>query len=263
MTPDFSKPLTGRVALVTGVSRRVGIGYALAKRLLDDGASVFVQSWSEHDREQPWAPGEDESAIVLAELLNISSEVAGAEVDLADPMAPSDLVAKVIDRFGALDILVCNHARSSDEDLMHVTAHELDMSFAVNTRATILLTQAFARLRTSGRKGGRVILFTSGQHLGAMPGELGYVASKGAVHQITATLADEVATFGITVNTINPGPTDTGWASPEELKETLARFRLGRWGEPDDAARLVAWLVSDEAAWITGQIFNSEGGFRR
>jgi 3-oxoacyl-[acyl-carrier protein] reductase len=108
-----------------------------------------------------------------------------------------------------------------------------------------------------------VILFTSGQQLGPMPGELAYAASKGALVAVTATLADVLADRGITVNTVNPGPTDTGYAGEAVRERVARRFPGGRWGTPDDAARLVAWLCSDEAAWITGQVINSEGGFRR
>ena len=89
------------------------------------------------------------------------------------------------------------------------------------------------------------------------------MASKGALHQLTASLADAVAERGITVNTVNPGPTDTGWAGPELDSLVRERMPLGRWGTPEDAARLIAWLATDEAAWITGQTIDSEGGFRR
>jgi NAD(P)-dependent dehydrogenase (short-subunit alcohol dehydrogenase family) len=102
---------------------------------------------------------------------------------------------------------------------------------------------------------------TSGQHLGPMKSEVAYAASKGAIHQVTLTLSDELIDRGITVNTVNPGPTDTGWI-PEDW-DPRARNPLGRWGQPDDAARLIAWLCSDEAEWVTGQVINSEGGFRR
>jgi 3-oxoacyl-[acyl-carrier protein] reductase len=95
-----------------------------------------------------------------------------------------------------------------------------------------------------------------------MAREIAYAASKGALHQVTASLAEAVAARGITVNTVNPGPTDTGWAGPAE--ETIVRTRrpFGRWGTPEDAARLIGWLACDDAAWITGQVINSEGGFR-
>jgi 3-oxoacyl-[acyl-carrier protein] reductase len=96
-----------------------------------------------------------------------------------------------------------------------------------------------------------------------MLGELAYAASKGAIEAFTRTLAAEVGHKGITVNAINPGPTDTGWMTEELRRELVAKFPSGRVGEPEDAARLVAFLVGDEAAWITGQIIHSEGGFLR
>jgi 3-oxoacyl-[acyl-carrier protein] reductase len=161
-----------------------------------------------------------------------------------------------------VDILVCNHARSSLGGLGQLTTAELDASFAVNTRAVLLLVQAFAA-QHDGRPGGRVVLFTSGQHLGPMPGELAYAASKGALVEVTASLADTLADRGITVNTINPGPTDTGYVDQATRERVATMFPAGRWGAPDDAARLVAWLCTDDAAWVTGQVVNSEGGFRR
>jgi 3-oxoacyl-[acyl-carrier protein] reductase len=103
-------------------------------------------------------------------------------------------------------------------------------------------------------------MMTSGQHLSPMPGELPYIASKGAIHQLTASLAAHLAPRGITVNSINPGATDTGYADEKLIEEVLALEPQGRWGEPDDAARLIAWLCSDDARWITGQVINSTGG---
>jgi 3-oxoacyl-[acyl-carrier protein] reductase len=108
-----------------------------------------------------------------------------------------------------------------------------------------------------------VILMTSGQQLGPMPEEIPYASSKAALLGLTPTLADALADRGITVNCVNPGPTDTGYAGPEALERVAAAFPGGRWGQPDDAARLIAWLCTDEARWITGQVINSEGGFRR
>jgi 3-oxoacyl-[acyl-carrier protein] reductase len=93
-----------------------------------------------------------------------------------------------------------------------------------------------------------------------MAREVAYAISKGALQQATLTLADELAERGITVNAVNPGPTDTGWLAGEKPGREMP---FGRWGDPDDAARLVAWLCSDDARWITGQTIDSEGGFRR
>ncbi|MGH3537560.1 MAG: SDR family oxidoreductase, partial [Pseudonocardiaceae bacterium] len=104
---------------------------------------------------------------------------------------------------------------------------------------------------------------TSGQDLGPMRGEVAYAASKGALASIARTLADHLADQSITLNTINPGPVDTGYA-PLEVRDALRhRFPQARWGVPDDPARLIAWLATDDAAWVTGQTINTEGGFRR
>jgi 3-oxoacyl-[acyl-carrier protein] reductase len=262
--PTAIRPLAGRVAIVTGVSRRVGIGLAVARRLAALGAGLFVTSWTEHDREQPWGADPGGMDAVLAEL-GRSPAVGRAEhleADFQDPEAPDRVMAAAVEALGHVDILVCNHARSSEGSLGELTAAELDATLAVNTRAVLLLVQAFAA-RHDGRPGGRVVLFTSGQHLGPMPGELAYAASKGALVEVTASLADTLADRGITVNTINPGPTDTDYVDQATRERVARRFPAGRWGTPDDAARLVAWLCTDDAAWITGQVVNSEGGFRR
>lgn len=96
-----------------------------------------------------------------------------------------------------------------------------------------------------------------------MDDEIAYAVSKGAIHQMTASVANHLADQGITVNTINPGPVDTGYATGDVHAAVTDAFPTKRWGQPSDVARLVAWLVSDEAEWITGQVINSEGGFRR
>jgi 3-oxoacyl-[acyl-carrier protein] reductase len=96
-----------------------------------------------------------------------------------------------------------------------------------------------------------------------MPGEVAYAASKGAVASVTRTIADQLAGQAITVNAVNPGPVDTGYASGEVYEAVRSRFPQGRWGEPDDPARLIAWLATDEAGWVTGQTIATEGGFRR
>ncbi len=252
-------PLRGRVALVTGASRRAGIGYAICRRLAAYGASVFVHHYSPHDAEQPW--GADDVAAVVDGVREVASApVAHGSVDLAKPDGPAELVATAVAALGPLDIVVCNQAMSgSDGPLSSQTAATLDAHWAVNARASILLARAFAALARPGR----LVFLTSGQNEGPMPGEVAYAASKGALWSITATLADELAAQGITVNTVNPGQVDTGYASEETRAAVATRFPGGQWGTPDDPARLIAWLTTDEARWITGQTLNTEGAFRR
>lgn len=252
-----------RVAVVTGVSRRSGIGFAIARRLLADGLDVCVQSWSAHDLEQGHAPGPDELRATLDELGGVGPHLDHVQADFADPDAPAALIAHAVERFGAVDVLIANHARSAPGRLDEVTAEQLDLAFAVNARATVLLVAAYAARHDDARGGGRVVLFTSGQHLGPMSGELPYAISKGAVHQMTASLSDALAQRGITVNAINPGPVDTGWPSDELRAQLTPLFPAGRWGAPKDIAGIVSWLISPDCQWMTGQIVNAEGGFRR
>jgi NAD(P)-dependent dehydrogenase (short-subunit alcohol dehydrogenase family) len=262
-TDDGRAPLAGRVAVVTGVSRRAGIGFAVARALLNAGARVLVQSWTAHDAEQPWGGDPAGMTGVLEALGRPAGELEHVAADFADAAMPEWVIGQATQRFGHVDVVVANHARSSNQTLAEVTAAELDLAWAVNARASVLLTQAFAAQHDDRRPGGRVILFTSGQHLGPMSDELPYAISKGAIHQMTLSLADALADRGITVNTVNPGPVDTGWADPDLARRVGRALPAGRWGRPEDAARLVRWLASDDAAWITGQVINSEGGFRR
>ena len=255
------------MALVTGVSRRTGIGFAIARRLAAGGASIFAHHHVPHDTERRWGadPGGIEAVLdeLRASLDCSTATIANAGVDLAMPDAPESLFEQAVSSFEHVDILVCNHASSGpDAGLGGLSAEVLDSHWAVNTRSSLLLVQAFARAH-DGRAGGRIVLMTSGQNLGPMPGEIAYAASKGALVAVTPTLADELADRAITVNCINPGPVDTGWATPELLEAVAHRLPAGRWGEPDDPARLIAWLVSDDGCWVTGQVINTEGGFRR
>ena len=252
----------GRVAVVTGVGRQAGIGFAIARRLLDAGYRVLAHSLGPPDVERPAGAGDDPEAVV-ATLDGYSDRLHQIEADLVDPAAPRRVIDAALGAFGAVDALVVNHAHSSDRSLVTATVEELDRAWAVNARAAVLLTQAFAASHDDERPDGRIVLLTSGQHLGPMPGELPYVLSKGAIHQATATLADELAERGITVNAVNPGPVDTGWPSAGLREELTSRFPTGRMGRPDDIAPVVAWLLSSDSAWVTGQVIDAEGGFRR
>ncbi|MBA3294690.1 MAG: SDR family oxidoreductase [Geodermatophilaceae bacterium] len=234
--------------LVTGISCRIGIAWTVAERLRSDGWTVVGTGWPAHDREQLW--GADEKEPDQEGLRWIAA-------DLGDPDVPGRLVEDAVVEHGSLDALVCVHARSSMQDLTTVTAAELDASFAVNTRSTVLLTQAAARAGVR-----RIVLFTTGVHQDPMPTEIPYVVSKAALQGVTATLAAALAPHGATVNCINPGPNDTGYATEADKTTVRTRMPLApRWGRPGDTADLVSWLVSDEAGWITGQTIDSDGGW--
>ncbi len=272
----MSQKLIDRRGLVTGASRRQGIGFATARRLLIEGASVCVHHHRPHDDDQPW--GGDDLSEVLAELRAVpgGGEVVEVAGDLSDAPTAERVVSAAVDRLGGLDILVCNQARSGgDGPLLSLSPEQIDGHFDVNTRATLLLTQAFAKHRQSldvddREPQPRVVWLTSGQQLGPMPGEVAYVTSKAALAGATATVADELIELGIGLNTVNPGPVNTGYLNlettdkdPAALPKVLKAFPGGRFGEPDDPARLISWLVSEDARWVIGQIISTEGGFRR
>jgi 3-oxoacyl-[acyl-carrier protein] reductase len=273
MIPDVPhrdpRPLLGRTALVTGASRRAGIGYAIARRLVAYGASVYLHHHTPHDAAQPWGADPDGPEGLAADLRPLAADgavVAHGPADLTAPGAPAALVGTAAGALGGrLDVLVANHALNGrDGRLEEIDADMLDAHWAVNTRSTVLLVQAYARLREEGRDGGRVVMTTSGQDLGSgMPDEVAYALAKGALASATRTLATALARRGVTVNTVNPGPVDTGYATGVDHASVASLFPGGRWGRPDDPARLVAWLATDEASWITGQVITSDGGFNR
>ena len=133
--------------------------------------------------------------------------------------------------------------------------------YSVNNCGTILLSTEFAKRFEKAfpeKKGGRIINLVSG---GPDPDNLAYIATKGAIIAITEPLSVGLAPVGITVNSVNPGPTDTGWMDDETKKRLAPLFPMGRFGTPEDAARLIRFLASDDAGWITGQLIRSEGGF--
>ncbi|HEX2182098.1 MAG TPA: SDR family oxidoreductase [Rubrobacteraceae bacterium] len=254
--------LRGKVALVTGASRRRGIGTAICRALAAEGADVFFTYWVPFDRTQPVGGEPGFPAELEEELRGRGVRAESMEIDLSLPDSPEKLLDEVAESLGEPSILVNNAAYSTRDGFERLDAATLDAHYAVNVRATALLSVGFAR-RYGGGLGGRIVNLTSGQSLGPMIGEIAYAATKGAIEALTVTLAAEVGHRGITVNAVNPGPTDTGWMTEELERELAPKFALGRLGEPEDAARLVAFLASEEAAWITGQVIHSEGGFLR
>jgi len=249
--------LEGRVALVTGVSRPAGIGATVAGRLYDLGATVFATGFAPHDAEMPW--GEQPLG---------SLPFAVHHHNLEDATTPTALIDEVVQQHGRIDIVAAVHARSGAAvGLDAVTADDLDRCWAANVRSIVLLAQRFAAVHQPALAdqppSGRLLWFTSGQHLGPMDDEIDYAISKGALHQMTASIDHAVSARRIVANCINPGPVDTGYATGDTHAAVAEMFPDGRWGLPDDVANLVGFLVSDEGAWIRGQVLNSEGGFNR
>ncbi|MCM3109812.1 SDR family oxidoreductase [Lederbergia lenta] len=254
--------LKDKIAIITGVSRLKGIGAAICKELAETGYHIFFTYWTEYDKEMPWSIKLDEPSKLKEELMQRGVKVSSMELDLTEEDAPERLLINVVEKLGYPDILINNAAYSTNNDFSNLTAEELDKHYKVNVRATTLLSSLFAQ-RFDKKSGGRIVNITSGQFQGPMPGELAYATTKGAVDALTITLAAELAPLGITVNAINPGPTDTGWMTKEIKTQLKPMFPFGRIGEPKDAAKIIKFLVSDEADWITGQVIHSEGGFKR
>ena len=240
------------------MSRPNGIGFAVAQRLGSMGARLFLHGWSPDNAR--YFSGESGAAQCVDALRADGIDVRYMEADFMDSVAPEAVVQAAVDAYGHVDILDANHAYSFDDRLETLKATELDKHLLINVRGSLLLAKAFAA-QHDGRAGGRIIMMTSGQHLGSSPNMLSYMASKGAIAQVTHTLSATLVSRGVTVNAVNPGPTDTGWADEDVLRSVAERMPHG-WGKPDDAARVIAWLCTDDARWVTGQVINSEGGFR-
>jgi 3-oxoacyl-[acyl-carrier protein] reductase len=281
-------PLHGKTALVTGVSRRRGIGFAVATKLASLGASIVIHHHRPHDLDLPWG-GDDLDAVrdgIRAHLTE-GARFADVAADLSDPSTIAGVIDTAEELAGGLDVLVCNHAKSGDDgSILDMTPERLSAFWEVNTRATMLLTAEFARRRApqteeQRRPGdritgngpyaepqGHVFWMTSGQIHGAMRGEVAYAASKAALAGVTATVAADLLELGIVLNTVNPGPVNTGYMDPETtdrslegLDEYLASTPFGRVGRPEDPAELIAWLSTSAGSWVVGQVLTSDGGF--
>ena len=250
-----------RIAIVTGASRSKGIGAAVCRALAANGADIFFTHWRSFDITLPEGVDEDGPARLQNEIQELGVRCESLEIDLSKIDAPKRILDETERKLGLPSILVNNAAYSTRDGFEVLDAATLDTHYAVNMRGTFLLTVEFAR-HLSGKSGGRIINLTSGQSLTPMPGELAYVATKGAIEAFTVSLSAELASFGITVNAVDPGATDSGWMTEDIKQELLPRFPMGRIGQPEDAARLIAFLASDEAAWITGQVIHSRGGFQ-
>jgi 3-oxoacyl-[acyl-carrier protein] reductase len=247
-----------RNALVTGATRRVGIAAAVVKRLAADGWNIATTGWRPFDASEPWGSDDREAEEIAQEARALGVRAEFREDDLSDPAAAARLVEWAGKALGPLRALVVAHTHSKTGGLLETSVEGWDRHLEVNARGTFLLCAEFAR-QWNGEPGtGRIVTFTSAVPL---PGEVAYAASKGAIEWLTLTAAAELAEPGITVNAIDPGPTNTGWLDRELYETVRAESPLGRLGRPEDAAKLVAFLLSPAGGWITGQVLHSDGGF--
>lgn len=240
-----------KTALVTGASR--GIGAAIAKRLAQDGVQVVVNYHRSPDAAQK----------VVAEIEAGGGTALALHADMAEPEQIRQLFAQTQERFGSLDILVCNAAVAVSGGIETLTLEDYERTFAVNVRGALIAMQEAAQRMNNG---GRIISLSSGAAQACPPNMAIYNASKAALEAFTKTFATELGSRQITVNAVAPGTTETEMlheAIPDDvLPQLIANTPLGRLGTPEDVADVVAFLASDQARWITGQIIAASGGLK-
>jgi glucose 1-dehydrogenase len=243
--------LKNRVAFVTGAAR--GIGLAIAKRLMEEGAIVTMADVLD---------GEGASA---AQHLDASY----VHCDVSKPSDITNALASIVKAHGAIDILVNNAAISISKDFLEITEEDFDKVIAINLKGPFLLTQAAARQMVkqveAGRKPGSIVNMSSVNDTLAIPSIAPYTMSKGGVKQLTAVSALALAPHGIRVNAIGPGSIRTAMLTgtlqdKAAINRALSRTPLGRVGEPEEIASIAAFLASDDASYITGQVIYADGG---
>lgn len=254
--------MNNKIAVVTGVSRLKGIGHAVCIELAKRDFDIFFTYWTNYDNQMPWKVSPDEPDLIQDRIRRLGVKCEKFELDLGGANSAELLLNEVQNRLGQPSVLVNNATYSYQTGIDDFTEAELNKHYEINLKATCLLTIEFVK-RFDLKQGGRIINVTSGQSLGEMSNEIAYAVTKGAVETLTKTISQKIAERGITINAVNPGPTNTGWMDETLEAAFLDRSPTGRVGEPEDAARLISFLASDEAEWITGQIIHSEGGFRR
>ena len=240
--------LADRAALVTGGSR--GIGAAIVRRLAAEGANVAFT----------YRTGMQEAAATARDVRDLGREAVAIEADFARPESAAAVVQSAVTELGKLDILVNNAGITFWAPLPSIPIEEFDRLVAVDARAPFLTMQAAAQTLSEG---GRVVNISSAVTSTALAGSSLYAGVKAFVDQMTRVAAVEFAARRITVNAIAPGTTATGRLAdptPEQRVQMGASFTLGRIGEPADTAALVAFLASDEASFITGQVIYNNGG---
>ena len=240
--------LSGRIALVTGASR--GIGRAIAARLAKQGALVLAAARGDH------------ASATVQEIHTAGGRAEALALDVTDPAAVEAVVATAIERHGRIDILVNNAGITRDQLMLRLKRDDWDAVLSTNLTSAYMLTQAVLKPMIRQRSG-RIVCISSVVGQSGNPGQANYAASKAGLIGFAKSVALEVASRNITVNVVAPGmiATDMTGALPDKTREALvARIPLGRLGEPDDIAAAVCFLVSDEAAYITGQVLAVNGG---
>ena len=243
-------PLTGKIALVTGASR--GIGRAIAIRLASDGAKVAINFAGN------LAKAQEVKAIIEAN----GGEAMLVQCDVADFGAVEQMIKQITDNWKSIDILVNNAGITRDGLLMRMKPDDFDAVINTNLKGVFNCTKLISKLMIKQRSG-RIVNMSSIVGLEGNAGQTNYAAAKAGIIGFTKSAARELAPRGITVNAIAPGFIDTDMTSAmtDEAKQaTAAKIPLGRIGRTEDIANAVAFLVSEQANYITGQVLAVDGG---
>ncbi|MFI8574715.1 3-oxoacyl-[acyl-carrier-protein] reductase [Rossellomorea aquimaris] len=242
--------LEGKVALVTGASR--GIGREIALELAREGCNVAVN----------YSGSEAKANEVVDEIKGLGREAIAVQCNVSDSDAVQAMVKETIGQFGSVDILVNNAGITKDNLLMRMKEAEWDDVININLKGVFLCTKAVTRQMMKQRSG-RIINISSIVGVSGNPGQANYVAAKSGVIGLTKTTAKELAPRGITVNAIAPGfiSTDMTDQLPEDVRnEMLKQIPLSRFGDPRDIAKVVTFVASESASYMTGQTLHIDGG---